>query len=274
MPLIHQSTDFRGLPCIRLQAGGASALVALRGAQLLSWIPADGRERLFLGTRADVSGGAAIRGGIPVIFPQFAGRGPLRRHGFARLLDWSFAGTGGDTATFELRNGPGSVDWPHEFRCRLSVGLDESTLTITLQVENSGTGRFNFTAALHSYLRVDDLARAGLEGLQGCDYEDSAGGGTLHRQDAHALTFDGEMDRIYGDVVGPVRLVDGASQLDIEQQGFGDCIVWNPGPVLGSGLPDLAPGEHRHFLCVEAGQVLRAVVLEPGEHWSGSQRLR
>ena len=39
---------FHGLPCLRLRAHGASALLALHGAQVLSWLPADGRERLFL----------------------------------------------------------------------------------------------------------------------------------------------------------------------------------------------------------------------------------
>ena len=98
MPPNFEHVDFNGLPCVRLRgANGASALIALHGAQLLSWktghssvgdAPADGRERLFLSERARFAEGAAIRGGVPVIFPQFAGRGPLPKHGFARTLPW------------------------------------------------------------------------------------------------------------------------------------------------------------------------------------------
>ena len=273
MPLHHETLEFRGLRCIRLHDEGASALVSLRGAQLLSWVPQDGPERLFLAGHADLASGSAIRGGIPVIFPQFAERGLLRRHGFARQLDWSFAGIAGASAVFELRDSPATVEWPHAFRCRLSVTLGASRLGVALEVENRGSDAFAFTAALHSYLRVDDTAHAALEGLHGCDYEDSANGGTLHRQDAHALAFDGELDRIYADVVAPMRLVDGERHLDIGHEGFGDAIVWNPGPTLAAGLPDLAPGEYRRFVCVEAGQVLQPVLLAPGQRWRGSQVL-
>lgn len=67
-------------------------MVALHGAQVLSWRPDDGRERLFVSTRAVFDGKAAIRGGMPVIFPQFGERGALQKHGFARNQRWQFAG--------------------------------------------------------------------------------------------------------------------------------------------------------------------------------------
>jgi len=273
MTLQHEPAVFRDTPCIRLHTDGASALIALQGGQLLSWTPADGRERLFLAERADLASGAAIRGGMPVIFPQFGGRGALRKHGFARVLDWSFRGVADDAAVFELHDGPATADWPHAFACSLSVVLADTTLTATLAVENRGDSAFSFTAALHTYLRVQDIRRASVEGLQGCHYEDSAGGGGRHRQDAHMLAIEGEVDRIYGDVAAPLRLLDGTRQLDIAQEGFDDCVVWNPGADLAARLPDLSPPEYRQFLCVEAGQVLRPVVLAPGERWRGSQRL-
>ena len=97
-----ESTTFRDTPCIRLHSDGATALVALHGAHVLSWQPADGRERLFLSDRAVFDGQAAIRGGIPVVFPQFAERGPLRKHGFARTAPWTFRGVNEDAALFEL----------------------------------------------------------------------------------------------------------------------------------------------------------------------------
>lgn len=273
MTLRFESTGFRGLPCIRLHAGGASALVALRGAQLLSWKAAEGRERLFLGERADGGPGSAIRGGVPVIFPQFAERGRLRKHGFARLLDWAFLGLDAGAAVFELRDGPGTADWPQAFACRLSVALEAEAVGIALEVENRGETAFAFTAALHTYLRVDDIADAALEGLQGCDYEDSAAGGTLRRKDHAALGFDGEIDRIYSDVVAPLQLVEGARRLPIAQDGFADTVVWNPRARLAARIADLAPGEYRRFVCVEAGQVLQAAGLAPGGCWRGGQRL-
>ena len=76
---------FQGQPCHRIHiACGDSALVALQGAHVLSWV-SGGRERLFLSPANHWDGRTAIRGGIPVCFPQFNARGGLPRHGFARL---------------------------------------------------------------------------------------------------------------------------------------------------------------------------------------------
>ena len=269
-----EATTFRDTPCIRIDSDGATALVALHGAHVLSWIPAGGRERLFLSDRAVFDGHTAIRGGIPVIFPQFSDRGLLPKHGFARTSPWTFAGIQGDAALFELVD-DGSRDpvWPHPFAARLRIVLDATRLTVALEIENTGGHAFAFTAALHTYLRVDDIAHAAVEGLQGCDFEDSANGGTLHRQHDYDVTFAGEVDRIYNDVVAPLALVDGTHRLDIEQDGFGDAVVWNPGAHLCARIADLAPHDWRRFACVEAAQVLQAVVLEPGECWTGLQRL-
>ena len=52
---------------------GATATVARHGGHVVSWRTADGLERLFVSDRATIAAGAAIRGGIPVCFPQFAG---------------------------------------------------------------------------------------------------------------------------------------------------------------------------------------------------------
>ncbi len=82
-----------GSDCLRLNAAdGAVAEISLHGAHVLSWQPSPGRERLYLSPRASFADDAAIRGGIPVIFPQFGGRGTMLKHGFARLLEWHYVG--------------------------------------------------------------------------------------------------------------------------------------------------------------------------------------
>src|SRR5690349_3045588 len=97
-----EACDFHGLPAVRWQGrDGATAIATLQGAHLVSWVPAQGGERLFVSERSPFEPGRAIRGGVPVCFPQFADRGPLPQHGFARVLPWKFAGaeeTHGGTA--------------------------------------------------------------------------------------------------------------------------------------------------------------------------------
>lgn len=273
MAMHHEYIDFRGTRCVRLRGeDGACAVVALHGAHLLSWIPADGRERVFLSERARYDDGAAIRGGVPVVFPQFAARGPLPKHGFARTLPWRLAGAA-ERATFELADSAATAAWPHAFVARVHIALADASLTVTLEIENQGPDAFAFTAALHSYLAVDDLEATALHGLQGCAYEDSAGGGAMREQAVEALRFEREVDRIYAAPARPLELREGTRRLAIGQHGFPDTVVWNPGAALAATIGDLAPGDHRRFVCVEAGLVLRPLTLVPGARWAGAQRL-
>ena len=68
---------------------GASAIITLYGAQVVSWKTADGKEQLFCSRLSALDGSRAIRGGIPIIYPQFAEQGTGQRHGFARLTKWA-----------------------------------------------------------------------------------------------------------------------------------------------------------------------------------------
>jgi len=116
-----------GMPRLELVApDGARAEVYAHGAHVTSWVPAGGVERLFLSERSVFNGQAAIRGGVPVIFPQFSMEGPLPRHGFARTRAWEFvtAGVeaGGASASFRLVDSAETRRiWPHAFAARLDV---------------------------------------------------------------------------------------------------------------------------------------------------------
>ena len=67
-----ETLQFHGIDALRLNGPrGASAVVSRLGAQLLSWITPDGRERLFLSDKAVFDGSVAIRGGA--VSPQATG---------------------------------------------------------------------------------------------------------------------------------------------------------------------------------------------------------
>src|SRR5512139_2122415 len=81
-----------GLPKLSLVApDGAQAEIYLYGAHVVSWIPAGGQERLFLSRASAFRVGAPIRGGVPIVFPQFGTTGPLPLHGLVRLMTWELA---------------------------------------------------------------------------------------------------------------------------------------------------------------------------------------
>lgn len=281
MSLRFEHIDLHGRPCLRLtSADGARADISLHGAQVMSWQPAPGRERLYLSPRASHAPGKAIRGGIPVIFPQFAGRGAMIKHGFARLLDWQFRGIEYDVApepaaVFELRDAAVTqAYWPSRFQARLHVALAPSCIEVGLEIHNHDDAPFAFTAALHTYLRVDELMDASLHGLEEAPYLDSTRGEASMPATGAAVRFGVETDRIYPDAASAPTLRSGSGAVRIDSENFRDTIVWNPGPELAASTADLGAGEHRHFVCVESGTVIEPVVLAPGERWIGIQRLQ
>jgi glucose-6-phosphate 1-epimerase len=261
-------------------ADGATAEVHLHGAHLLSWRPAtDGQERLFLSDRSEYHEGAAIRGGVPVIFPQFAAEGSLPRHGFARTSQWtlvSIAPTadGSALASLELRDTPATrAIWPVSFLATLTVRLGGDRIGIGFEVRNSGSRPLSFAAALHTYLRVRDVSAVELEGLRGARYRESPAPTVLIVDDAETLQPAGAVDRVYVDAPAALTLREPGRTLGIESHGFPDVVVWNPGAVAAAKLADMEPGGERRMLCVEAAAVQVPIALAPGECWGGSQTL-
>ncbi len=269
--------DFHGLPALRLSAAnGAEAVVTTRGAQLVSWRVA-GAEQLYLSERADFSGGAPIRGGVPVVFPQFGHKGPLARHGFARIADWQVAeqrcGEDFATATWQLSESDATrASWSHPFRAELTVALEGRRLDIELAVENTGADGLSFTAALHTYLRVAEVEYARLVGLQGLRYLDQSSGADC-TDGLPALVVEDEIDRVYRDAPAQLLLRDGPRSLKIESENFPDVVVWNPWEQACAKIADMPAAGFRRMLAVEAAAVHKPVVLAAGQLWWGRQTL-
>ncbi len=275
--VVHQ-----GLPCLQLRLDqGDTALISQHGAQVLSWV-AGGKERLYLSSRSVLDGHSAIRGGVPVCFPQFNQRGTLPKHGFVRQRTWSVAPDvvsanvlPKGTATCELTLSS-DVDtlalWPQPFVARLSVALSPAQLRVSLTVHNTGAQDLAFTGALHTYLAVDDIAAAQLRGLGGQPEWDAVT--DVHGQAAGVLGFDGEFDRVYPAAPQALTLSDATHSLHIAQSpSFEHTVVWTPGATQCARLADMPPQGYRQMLCVEAAQVFTPITVVPGQVWQGWQQL-
>lgn len=258
--------DYGQLAALRIRADdGAEAIVTLYGAHLVSWTTADGKERMFCSERSAMDGTRAIRGGVPVIFPQFAERGKGMRHGFARISTWrqganaGRAGDGGAHASFILDPSdlpaPLAQAWPYQFALELNVAVRGQELRLALDVRNRGDKAFGFAAALHSYLAVDDLGNVAIEGMQ-----------------RETLALDDKLDRIFNGVRGAITLRHGAGTLTLEQGGFPDAVVWNPGAADAAAMVDMEDGEYRKFVCIEPAMV-DPVSLEAGGVWRGTHKI-
>lgn len=257
-------TTVGSLPAVRLTApDGAEATITLFGAHLVSWKSADGKERLFMSARSALDGSRAIRGGVPVIFPQFAERGTGMRHGFARLATWRLADSGvneeGAFAVFALtrQDLPPKLaaDFAHGFELRLKVAVEEQTLLLGLDVRNTGDDEFAFSAALHSYLAVGALESSAIGGVQ-----------------QEVLRISDKHDEIYRGVQGATTLTHPGGQLILSQGGFTDAVVWNPGAADTAALADMDDEEYHSFVCIEPA-LIEPHTLRPGGAWRGEHTI-
>lgn len=172
-----------------------------------------GVERLFVSKQAVFAPPKAIRGGIPICWPQFGDMGPLQaQHGFARNVEWSLGqvtrtfrkdGSSAVTATFTLSSNDLAPDaapgWYHSFDLTMALTLSEAGgLSQTLTVANtSQEEEWGFTTALHTYFKVDSIEGAAVVGLQGCEYLDNIDGRARKTDSDEEVRFPHEVDRIY-----------------------------------------------------------------------------
>jgi len=271
--------------------GKAEVAVSLHGSTVTSW-KIFGNEMLFLSKTAVLDGSKPIRGGIPLVFPQF-GPGKLQQHGFARTSLWTFEGeehdvsSGDCTGTFRLVSSEETLAvWPHKFELLYHVRVGMSNVTTQLTCFNRDDAPFDFTALLHTYFRVDSIDKATVTGLGGLAYRDRVRNNGTFKQTSPVIVFGDEIDRVYArgggavDESGRVRAegliaVGDGGNCDVVMRSvnFPDVVVWSPGAAKAAAMGDLNEGGWRDFVCVEAGSVSAPVSLAPGAQWSAGQSL-
>ncbi|MFP8779323.1 D-hexose-6-phosphate mutarotase [Hydrogenophaga sp. RWCD_12] len=279
---VHQRVRLQGLDCHALHLpGGDRVLVAEHGGQVLSWV-AQGRERLYLSPTAVLDGHAAIRGGIPVCWPQFSLRGSLPRHGWVRQARWSFiaADLQAQSPRLVLELRPAELlpadagPWAHDCRLEVTVAPTPGRLEVTLAVFNMGQQPLPFTGALHTYLALSDAETATVTGWP--DPSSRQGWDSMTDTPCRVepgLSLRGEIDRILPAAPAALVMTDGNQELTIEQSGWADTVVWNPGADKCAAMSDMPNGDERRMACIEAAQALSPVSVPPRGVWAGTQRL-
>ena len=163
-------------------------MVYLFGAHIARWSLKNAQEVLFMSKSAVFDNSTPIRGGIPLVFPQFGG-GTLPSHGFARRSVWTV----------------------HSRPILLySITLESNTITTSFQVENQGDKPFDFQALLHTYFNLRDITQTKLYGLEGQSFTDKLSEDITVpcvQPNEQPLIFDKETDYIFFKAPSQVTLV-------------------------------------------------------------------
>lgn len=260
-----------GGPVARLATAGGMAEVALKGAHVLAWQPADFGPALYLSPATRLDDSHPIRGGVPVCWPWFATHPTAAgapNHGTVRTRPWRVARTqlapdGGSAAITLSSDGTGLAGNP--LTVSLTVTLSKR-LMMTLETQNHGATPETLPQALHTYFSVSDISNVRIEGLEGHDYLDKLDN-YARKPQAGAITFDREVDRIYLGAATPAIVDDGfRRRITVDSLATSrSTVVWNPWIEKTLRLGDMPAGGYRSMVCVETGNVADdAVVLLPG----------
>ncbi|MEE3661497.1 D-hexose-6-phosphate mutarotase [Brenneria sp. g21c3] len=256
-PTISQR-QLEQLPAIVIEHPQVRAAIALQGAHLLSWQPANEAPVLWLSENTAFSEHVAIRGGIPICFPWF---GPFAQpsHGFARLLPWEFTSHSEDEQgvelAFTLRDSAQTrAAWPHEFTLIARFKLGK-----TCHVELEAHGDYSMTSALHTYFQIGDIDKISVSGL-GERFIDKVNQGQVSQQQGE-LVFTGRTDRIYTHAQDISVINDPELQRTIEVQHthYSDVVAWNPGAELSHTMSDMTDEGYKTFVCVETARINRTL---------------
>lgn len=256
------------------------------GAHVAAYQPDGQQPVLWMSAHSEFAEGKPIRGGIPIVFPWFAG-GPEGKlspsHGFARLDTWhrsdikdTISQDGRLLVEYELDYAMDHQDFPHDYTTYARVKFTPEYLQVFMEVTNDGDEPFTFESAFHTYLAVGDVRQVTIEGLDGVHYLDRAAGAQqLENTQSGPVTITGETDRIY-DSAGSVVLNDPVlgRKLEISKIGSANTVVWNPWIDKAAAMADFGDDEWTGMICIEAGNMLdKAVTLRPGETHTMRQRI-
>lgn len=278
-------TDANGRKMVTVtnNADGAQITVYEQGGHISSWKSGSGEEHLYNSPKTIYADGKAIRGGVPLIFPQFSDLGPLSvSHGFLRVSNFVFKGSeskenGMEEALFEYILRPGDQKILPEGSCDilLSVVFNSTHLHMDVKVTNThAANNFEFAFAFHTYFGADATSVV-VGGLDETSYLDDL-------QDrkpcpaAPVKQITEEIDRIYVNQKSkPVTLSypSGGRQktLTIATDNFKDVVLWNPWIEKTKATKDMPEDAYLHFVCVEHGTILEKEVLKPQESWHAAQ---
>lgn len=280
---IQLSTGNNDMPKVVLRHAPTSqeCEIYFYGAVLTSW-KTRGEDHFWLSSiNKWVTGGKAIRGGIPICFPQFGPYGDLAQHGFARDTEWELkesfvADDTSVTAVFSLSSEKATeamAKWPFKFSVDYTVTLSVIGLETKLSVKNTDDKPITFTCAFHNYFKATSIKNVRVFGFEERPYLDRLNGDAEmagDKDEGSGMLIEKEVDRIYKNAPDELAIFDFGNMKVLKIKTtptFGDTTLWNPYGAEG------ADAGWDNFICIEPACVTNPATLQPGETWVGAQLL-
>ncbi|EGC36075.1 hypothetical protein DICPUDRAFT_32417 [Dictyostelium purpureum] len=273
------------LPKFVLKTSTSSCEIYLHGAHVTSF-KINSNENLFMSEKSAFQENKAIRGGIPLIWPQF-GPGKIQTHGFARNLDWDVNKALVDEKAqsvqieFFLKSSEATdkiLGVSSEFIVFYRVTLHPDFLDLEYEVKNtSQQNTMEFQLAFHTYYSISDIKNVHVLGLKGREYIDKMKNMEKKKENRKEVTIDQEVDSVYLNVIPtqggssyqPLQLVDTQKKTSVtltyDYQSIPDVVVWNPWIEKSKKMEDFGDEEYHKMICIEIGVINNPVKLSPNQ---------
>ena len=152
-----------------------------------------------------MNGSKAIRGGIPIVFPQFGQPNTqLAQHGFARTSLWVLKENSviasEESITVVLTLCDSEVTravWPHRFVLDYTITLTKSTLTCSLAARNTDIAAWDCHTLLHTYFSVPAIEDVRVNGFQNRSYQNKVKNGQVETEGSAMAVVDCEVDKVF-----------------------------------------------------------------------------
>ncbi|CEG43610.1 aldose 1- [Plasmopara halstedii] len=266
------------------------------GAHVKSFHPAmdPTLDILFMSKESFLNGKDPVRGGIPIIFPNFGSAKGLPSHGFARITNWTLSNHENSkdkkkpsVANFTMASSEETLKiWPSDFELTYEVKLYPNQLTTALHVHNKHKETIKFHALLHNYLWVDDARNKGVQvhGLKNVDYYDKVAKANK-TETRDYIDFKSQTDNVYSNAPDKISVlikgikfedrtvtIDKAGSISVAGKSSSktktDVVVWNPWADRAKTMEDFGDEEYKNMVAVEPGRVSVQQELPAGQTYT------
>nr|GEV20276.1 putative glucose-6-phosphate 1-epimerase [Tanacetum cinerariifolium] len=117
--------------------------------------------------------------------------------------------------------------WPFTFELRIRITVSAGKLTLVPHVRNVDNKAFTFTISLRNYFSVSNVSEVRVEGLETLDYLDNTLKRERYTEQADAITFDGEIDRVFLSTPTEISIIDHERKRTIvlRKEGMVDAVL-------------------------------------------------